>query len=43
MRALVAMGSMLMQSTTNGNNDNQVFAHHMNLLIPQKKQLLIRD
>jgi hypothetical protein len=32
-----ALVAMLMQSTINGNNDNQVFAHHMDLINSTEK------
>ena len=38
--ALVAMGFMLMQSTINGNDDNQVFAHHMDLINSTEKTIV---
>ena len=38
--ALVVMGFMLMQFTINGNNDNQVFAHHMDLINSTEKTIV---
>jgi hypothetical protein len=38
--ALVVMGFMLMQSTINGNNDNRVFAHHMDLINSTEKTIV---